>query len=74
MSAELKATYGTCDMYQPVWIMDTDNRYGFGQDEDGTSTPSLINTFQRGPEESVWDTVPAARLGRAEVRRPERLP
>jgi hypothetical protein len=56
--AELKATYGTCDMYQPVWIMDTDNRYGFGQDEDGTSTPSLINTFQRGPEESVWDTVP----------------
>jgi hypothetical protein len=58
LSAELKATYGTCDMYQPVWIMDTDNRYGFGQDEDGTSTPSLINTFQRGPEESVWDTVP----------------
>jgi hypothetical protein len=58
LSAELKTTYGTCDMYQPVWIMDTDNRYGFGQDEDGTSTPSLINTFQRGPEESVWDTVP----------------
>jgi hypothetical protein len=45
-------------MYQPVWIMDTDNRYGFGQQEDGTSTPSWINTFQRGPEESVWDTVP----------------
>jgi hypothetical protein len=38
--------------------MDTDNRYGFGQQEDGTSTPSWINTFQRGPEESVWDTVP----------------
>ena len=56
--SELKTTYGTCSMYQPVWIMDTDNRYGFGQQEDGTSTPSLINTFQRGPEESVWDTVP----------------
>ena len=56
--SELKSTYGTCSMYQPVWIMDTANRYGFGQQEDGTSTPSLINTFQRGPEESVWDTVP----------------
>jgi Glycosyl hydrolase family 48/Cellulose binding domain/Bacterial Ig domain len=58
LAAELKSTYGNCDMYQPVWIMDTDNRYGFGQQEDGTSTPSWINTFQRGPEESVWDTVP----------------
>jgi hypothetical protein len=56
--SELRTTYGTCSMYQPVWIMDTSNRYGFGQQEDGTSTPSLINTFQRGPEESVWDTVP----------------
>jgi hypothetical protein len=56
--SELRSTYGTCSMYQPMWIMDTDNRYGFGQQEDGTSTPSWINTFQRGPEESVWDTVP----------------
>ncbi len=56
--AELKATYGNCDMYQPMWIMDTDNRYGFGQQEDGTSTPSWVNSYQRGPEESVWDTIP----------------
>jgi hypothetical protein len=56
--SELRSTYGTCDMYQPMWIMDTDNRYGFGQQEDGTSTPSWINSYQRGPEESVWDTVP----------------
>jgi hypothetical protein len=56
--SELKSTYGNCDIYQPMWIMDTDNRYGFGQQEDGSSTPSWINTFQRGPEESVWDTVP----------------
>jgi hypothetical protein len=41
-----------------MWIMDTDNRYGFGQQEDGTSTPSYVNTFQRGSQESVWDTVP----------------
>jgi Glycosyl hydrolase family 48/Cellulose binding domain/Bacterial Ig domain len=56
--AELQKTYGNCNMYQPMWIMDTDNRYGFGQDEDGTSTPSFVNSYQRGAEESVWDTVP----------------
>jgi Glycosyl hydrolase family 48/Cellulose binding domain/Putative Ig domain len=56
--AELNTTNGNCDIYAPMWIMDTDNRYGFGQQENGTSTPSYINTFQRGSEESVWDTVP----------------
>ena len=56
--SELNSTYGGCTIYAPMWIMDTDNRYGFGQQEDGTSTPSYINTFQRGSEESVWDTVP----------------
>ena len=56
--SELQSTYGNCNIYAPMWIMDTDNRYGFGQQEDGTSTPSFINTFQRGSEESVWDTVP----------------
>jgi hypothetical protein len=56
--SELRSTYGTCSMYQPMWIMDTDNRYGFGQQEDGTSTPSWVNSYQRGPEESVWDTIP----------------
>jgi len=55
--SELNSTYGNCNIYAPMWIMDTDNRYGFGQQEDGTSTPSFINTFQRGSEESVWDTV-----------------
>ncbi len=55
--SELNSTYGNCNIYTPMWIMDTDNRYGFGQQEDGTSTPSFINTFQRGSEESVWDTV-----------------
>jgi hypothetical protein len=55
--AELNSSEGGCTIYAPMWIMDTDNRYGFGQQEDGTSTPSFINTFQRGSEESVWDTV-----------------
>jgi hypothetical protein len=58
LSAELESTYGTSDIYAPMWIMDTDNRYGFGQCEDGTSTPSFINSYQRGPMESVWDTIP----------------
>jgi len=57
LSAELNSTYGNCMLDTPMWIMDTDNRYGFGQQEDGTSTPSYVNTFQRGSEESVWDTV-----------------
>ena len=58
LSAELDSTYGNCDIYAPMWIMDTDNRYGFGQQENGTSTPSWINSYQRGAEESVWDTIP----------------
>src|SRR5579875_4155206 len=58
LSAELASTYGTSNIYAPMWIMDTDNRYGFGQCEDGTSTPSFVNSYQRGPMESGWDTIP----------------
>jgi hypothetical protein len=58
LAAELTSTYGTSNIYAPMWIMDTDNRYGFGQCEDGTSTPSFVNSYQRGAEESVWDTIP----------------
>jgi hypothetical protein len=58
LSAELASTYGTSNIYAPMWIMDTDNRYGFGQCEDATSTPSFVNSYQRGPMESVWDTIP----------------
>ncbi len=55
---ELTNTYGNTDIYGMHWIMDTDNWYGFGQNEDGTTKPSCINTYQRGPLESVWKTVP----------------
>ena len=58
LAAELSSTYGTSNIYAPMWIMDTDNRYGFGQCGDGTSTPSFVNSYQRGPMESVWDTIP----------------
>ncbi|MFO1476324.1 MAG: glycoside hydrolase family 48 protein [Verrucomicrobiota bacterium] len=56
--AELKSTYGTSDLYGMHWIMDVDNWYGFGQRGDGTTRPSFINTFQRGKQESVWETIP----------------
>lgn len=59
ISDELKNAYGTSEMYGMHWLLDTDNWYGFGNHNDGTNTsPSYINTFQRGPSESVWKTVP----------------
>ncbi|PYC67420.1 cellulose 1,4-beta-cellobiosidase [Streptomyces tateyamensis] len=58
LASELNSTYGSPDMYAPAWIMDTDNKYGFGKCEDGSTKPSLVNSYQRGPQESVWETVP----------------
>ncbi len=55
---ELAQTYGTSDIYGMHWLLDVDNWYGYGQRGDGVTSPSYINTFQRGPEESVWETVP----------------
>ncbi|MDX2055648.1 MAG: glycoside hydrolase family 48 protein [Polyangiaceae bacterium] len=54
---ELKATYGTSDVYAMHWLLDVDNWFGFGQRGDGTSKPSFINTFQRGTQESVWEAI-----------------
>ncbi len=56
--AELKNTYSTSDLYGMHWILDVDNWYGYGQRGDGTTRPSYFNTFQRGKQESVWETVP----------------
>jgi hypothetical protein len=64
IAAELKSAYGTDDVYGMHWLQDVDNVYGFGNSpgkcEAGpTDTgPSYINTFQRGPQESVFETVP----------------
>jgi hypothetical protein len=60
ISNELKNAYGTNDMYGMHWLLDVDNWYGFGNHGNGsdTSAPSYINTFQRGSDESVWETVP----------------
>ncbi|MGW7309892.1 glycoside hydrolase family 48 protein [Streptomyces sp. NPDC054835] len=64
LAAELKSAYGTDDVYGMHWIQDVDNVYGFGNGPGTCSAgpaatgPSYINTFQRGPQESVWETVP----------------
>jgi hypothetical protein len=64
IAGELKTAYGTDDVYGMHWLEDVDNVYGYGNEpgkcEAGpTATgPSYINTFQRGPQESVWETVP----------------
>lgn len=55
---ELQATYGTRNIYGMHWLVDVDNWYGYGRCGDGTTKPSYINTFQRGPQESVWETIP----------------
>lgn len=57
VSADLQATYGS-GVYQMHWLLDNDNFYGYGNRGDGTSTPSYINTFQRGEQESVYETIP----------------
>ena len=54
---ELKRTYNTPDVYLMHWLLDVDNFYGYGNHGDGTSRASFINTFQRGSQESVWETV-----------------
>jgi len=58
IAKELQEAYGDWDIYAMHWIIDGDNWYGYGQQGDGTSKPSFINTFQRGPSESTWKTVP----------------
>ncbi|NEE04700.1 glycoside hydrolase family 48 protein [Phytoactinopolyspora halotolerans] len=58
LRSELQSTYGTGEIYGMHWLLDVDNTYGFGHCGDGTTRPSYINTFQRGPQESVWETVP----------------
>ncbi len=55
---ELKSTYGTSKIYGMHWLIDGDNFYGYGRRGDGVSAPSYINTFQRGEQESTWETIP----------------
>jgi len=64
LADELASAYGSKDIYGMHWLQDVDNVYGFGnapgtcEGGPGTSGPSNINTYQRGPQESVWRTIP----------------
>ncbi|MFG2040302.1 glycoside hydrolase family 48 protein [Dactylosporangium sp. NPDC048998] len=55
---ELTSTYGNTDIYGMHWLEDVDNVYGYSSCTPvAGSKVSYINTYQRGPEESVWETV-----------------
>ncbi|MFF5272630.1 glycoside hydrolase family 48 protein [Streptomyces sp. 900116325] len=64
IATELASSYGTMDVYGMHWLMDLDNTYGYGNKpgtggESGPGAgPSFINTYQRGAQESVWETIP----------------
>ena len=65
LASELTSTYGTADIYGMHWLMDADNKYGYGNTpgtgaEAGPTAagPSFINSYQRGSQESVWETIP----------------
>ncbi|MDT0341685.1 glycoside hydrolase family 48 protein [Streptomyces litchfieldiae] len=59
LANELSSTYNTDNIYGMHWLQDVDDIYGYGDACGGTSgEPTFINTFQRGPQESVWETVP----------------
>lgn len=52
---ELVSAYNTYAMYGMHWLVDADNWYGYG----GTGQNcTFINTYQRGPQESCFETVP----------------
>ncbi len=57
IAAELQAAYGNSNVYGMHWLIDVDNWYGFGRRSDGKTAPAFINTFQRGPEESAFETI-----------------
>jgi len=50
---DLTSAYGP-SIYLMHWLMDVDNWYGFGRGTEAT----FINTFQRGEQESTWETIP----------------
>jgi hypothetical protein len=64
LASELRSTYGSGTMYAMHWLLDVDDVYGFGTGRSGaecgdnTQRVTYINTYQRGPQESVWETVP----------------
>ncbi len=65
IASELQSAYGTADIYGMHWLLDVDNVYGYGNTagtgaENGPTAPGpcYINSYQRGSQESVWETIP----------------
>ncbi|MDA7025826.1 glycoside hydrolase family 48 protein [Bacillus sp. CLL-7-23] len=58
LDRELKATYGNNQTYLMHWLLDVDNWYEFGNLLNSSHTATYVNTYQRGEQESVWETVP----------------
>ena len=55
-----KAAYSTDNGYYLMnWLADVDDWYGFSKGTKGEGKFTFINTFQRGEEESCFETVPA---------------
>lgn len=72
LAGELQTTYGNRNVYGMHWLLDVDDIYGYGTGRtaaecgDSTQRVTYINTYQRGPQESVWETVahPSCETGR----------
>ena len=61
IAGELQSAYGNSDIYGMHWLLDVDNIYGFGDCRASTGANTrvaYINTYQRGAQESVWETIP----------------
>lgn len=59
IAGELKSAYGQDHIYGMHWLLDVDNTLGFGHcGDESDAAPAYINTYQRGSQESVWETIP----------------
>ncbi|WP_164170333.1 glycoside hydrolase family 48 protein [Ruminococcus flavefaciens] len=55
-----KSAYGSDKGYYLMnWLADVDDWYGFSKGTEGAGKFTFINTFQRGEQESCFETVPA---------------
>ena len=54
---DVTARYGH-KMYLMHWLIDVDDWYGFGKYSPTRKRAIFVNLFQRGPNESTWETIP----------------
>lgn len=53
---ELVATYGNRNVFLMHWLIDVDGAFGF-KNGDGATVGTFVNNFQRGLQESTFETV-----------------